>query len=200
LPGLSPQVGFTRLAGGASVETLPTCVTLMRRNSGKPEFRCHPRLCRIKKDKAWMPGIKLGMTSHSSTERRSWLPPKRSPAGAGLKVSRVWGLRSAPPQPLRLPRSLQVAYSGKLLRPKVGKSAAAAKFKFGRNGLNPSGTRSTNQNNSGFLKDLAQGRRHTRRCEPADRSPRRAEVALFFYCEIAGIGRRDAGKRWRWIG
>jgi hypothetical protein len=48
-PGLSPQVGFTRLAA------------IMMRNSGKPELRCHPRL-HSPRDKTWMPGTRPGMT------------------------------------------------------------------------------------------------------------------------------------------
>jgi hypothetical protein len=71
----------------------------------------------------------------------------------------------------------------------VGKPATA-KFNFGHKGLNPASIGTANQNDSGLLKDLAHGRRHTRRtCRliaPARRGGR--------------IVRRDAGKRWYWIG
>jgi len=35
------------------------------RNSGKPELRCHPRLCGIR-SKTWMPGTSPGMTTVGS--------------------------------------------------------------------------------------------------------------------------------------
>jgi hypothetical protein len=51
-PGLSPQVG-------------PDLRHSIVRNSGKPELRCHPRLCPgMRADKTWMPAPSAGMTAH----------------------------------------------------------------------------------------------------------------------------------------
>ncbi len=50
MAGLVTQVGFIRLG------------LLNMSNSGKPEFECHPRLSGRSPRKAWMPGIKPGMT------------------------------------------------------------------------------------------------------------------------------------------
>ena len=36
------------------------------RKSGKPDFRCHPRLACCHVLKAWMPGIKPGMTDEGT--------------------------------------------------------------------------------------------------------------------------------------
>ena len=76
------QVGFIRLAH------------LLLRNSGKPEFRCHPRLCSCRHIKTWMP-------------RNSGLPEFRK---LNIAVSRVnptygdkrghdGGIDQAPPVP-----------------------------------------------------------------------------------------------------
>src|SRR5262245_49740574 len=59
MAGLSPQVGFTRLAAVYNAEV------------GLPDFRCHPRLVPRKAVKTWMPGIKPGMTN----ERQCVSPP-----------------------------------------------------------------------------------------------------------------------------
>jgi hypothetical protein len=40
----------------------PTCGTVIMRKSGKPDFRCHPRLCCCKAAKTWMPATSAGMT------------------------------------------------------------------------------------------------------------------------------------------
>jgi hypothetical protein len=107
---------------------------------------------------------------------RYWVPPKRSPAEAGLSVIQSVGAKVSAPTtiPCHTVCGLQTPVIS------VGKRSrkpSTAKFKSGSKGLNPAGTGSANQNDSGFLKDLAQGRRLTRYCEPAGRSPRRAEVA-----------------------
>src|SRR6478736_3086180 len=62
-PGLSPQVGYIRLA-----------VVYDVRKSGEPDFRCHPRLylllpCELK---TWMPGTRPGMTARGTAFQPSW--------------------------------------------------------------------------------------------------------------------------------
>ena len=63
---LDKSVNFNVMAGLVTASRVyPTCGTLFMRKSGKPDFRCHPRLWCCKASKTWMPGIKPGMTGET---------------------------------------------------------------------------------------------------------------------------------------
>jgi len=75
-PGLSPQVGFTRL------------VEPIMRNSGRPEFRCHPRLPSAS-PKTWMPGSSPGMTNvELDDEKKLYRAPDRFAVSAASRYRR----------------------------------------------------------------------------------------------------------------
>ena len=63
-------------------QVYPTCDTQVARKSGKPDFRCHPRLSSLHDAKTWMPATSAGMTAFCGqfAEKIAWA---RLTTGAG---------------------------------------------------------------------------------------------------------------------
>src|SRR5262249_6728861 len=68
----------------------PTCGPLFMRKSGKPDFRCHPRLACCHVLKTWMPGIKPGMTDEGTVPPRHGRKYSGHPRLACCHVLKAW--------------------------------------------------------------------------------------------------------------
>jgi hypothetical protein len=78
----------------------PTCGTFLMRKSGKPDFRCHPRL-RFARVKTWMPATIAGMTELVALDA-AFRPRAPLSAFAKPKRLRFGGARSADSNPPKL--------------------------------------------------------------------------------------------------